>query len=106
MERTCYLIEKHRDQWVVSASGAQIMTCRKKSTALRTVRNATVLLHGREAARLGHEACCCRDSAVEREPISLALLCAFPACWFAGVAMSSFRTAYGSRDAQPVPQKR
>jgi hypothetical protein len=106
MERTCYLIEKHRDQWVVSASGAQIMTCRKKSTALRTVRNATVLLHGQEAARLDPAACRGRDSADDRAPISLALLCAFPACWFAGVAMSSFEVVAGSRDAQLVPQKR
>jgi hypothetical protein len=106
MERTCYLIEKHRDQWVVSASGAKIMTCRKKSTALRTVRNATVLLHGRAAVRLDHEACCGQATAVDRVPISLALLCAFPACWFAGVAMSSFKVVAGSHDAQPVPQKR
>jgi hypothetical protein len=106
MEQTCYLIEKHRDQWVVSASGAQIMTCRKKSTALKTVRNATVLLHGRGAARLDCEARCGQETAVGHEPISLALLCAFPACWFAGLAMSSFATAAGRRDAQPVPQKR
>ncbi len=72
MERTCYLIEKHRDQWVVSASGAQIMTCRKKSTALRTVRNATVLLHGRAAVHLDLEAGRGQDAAVDRGPISLA----------------------------------
>ena len=97
MERTCYLIEKYQDQWVVSACGTKIMTCKKRRTALRTVRNATVLLHGPQAVPFGEETICPRD-AVDRAPVALALLYALPACWFASMAMASFRAGFHDRE--------
>jgi hypothetical protein len=89
MQQTCYLIEKQRDQWVVSASGAKIMTCKKKSTALKTVRSATVLLHGQGAVWTDQDLDCSHDAGGQASPLSLALSFAFPACWLAGVAMAS-----------------
>jgi hypothetical protein len=89
MERTFYLIEKYQDQWVISASGNKIMTCKKKKTALQAVRSATVLLHNEQAACLHAEAICGQD-AVDQPPVSLALLCALPTCWCASLAMAPF----------------
>jgi hypothetical protein len=97
MERICYLIEKYQDQWVVSACGTKIMTCKKKRTALRTVRSATVLLHGPHAVSFGEETMC-RQDPVDRAPMALALLYALPACWFASMAMASLRAGFHDRE--------
>jgi hypothetical protein len=89
MENACYRIEKYQDQWVVSACGTRIMICKKKRTALKTVKHATVLLHGEQAASFGEETIC-REHAGDRAPPPLALFYALPACWFAGIALASF----------------
>jgi hypothetical protein len=70
MERAFYLIEKYQDQWVVSASGNKIMTCKKKKTALQAVRSATLLLHDLQAA-CPHQETVCRQDAVDQAPVSL-----------------------------------
>ena len=100
MEKTCYRIEKYQDQWVVSACGTRIMICKKKRTALKTVKHATVLLHGEQAASFGEETIC-REHAGDRAPTPLALFCALPACWFASIALASFE-AFGFKPAATV----
>ena len=89
MERAFYLIEKYQDQWVVSASGNKIMTCKKKRTALQAVRRATVLLHNHQVA-CRHPETICSEDAVDRAPASLAFSCALPECWFASLALAPF----------------
>jgi len=44
MPRTCYSVERLQGEWVVSVSGAGILTCKKKCTALKAARCATALL--------------------------------------------------------------
>ena len=87
MERTFYLIEKYQDQWVVSASGYKIMTCKKKRTAVEAVRSATVLLHNQQAACPHAEALCGQDTV---DLATMPLFCALPECWFASLAMEPF----------------
>jgi len=89
MERTFYLIEKYQDQWVVSASGNKILTCKKKKTALQAVRRATVLLHNQQAGCL-HPETNCGEDAVDRAPVSLAFSCALSECWFTSLAMAPY----------------
>ena len=90
MERTFYLIEKYQDQWVVSASGNKIMTCKKKKTALQAVRSATLLLHDLQAA-CPHRETVCRQDAVDQAPVSLALFYTVPACWWlSSIAIAPF----------------
>jgi hypothetical protein len=94
MEQTCYFIEKSQDQWVVSACGTKIMTCKTRRIALRTVRRATVLLHGQQAETFGEETICRQDE-VDRAPSALALFYTLPACWFASMAMASLSAGLG-----------
>jgi hypothetical protein len=87
MERDFYLIEKYQDQWVVSALGNKIMTCKKKKTALQAVRSATLLLHNLQAGCIHAETDCGQDAG-DQAPVSLPLFCALPAFWLASLAMA------------------
>jgi len=44
MPRTCYSVERLQGDWVVSVSGARILTCKTKCTATKAARRATALL--------------------------------------------------------------
>jgi hypothetical protein len=44
MSRNGYAVERLNGEWVVSASGTRVLTCKRKGTALRTIRSATALL--------------------------------------------------------------
>jgi hypothetical protein len=41
MQRSCYSVEKYHDGWSVSVSGAKVLICESKKTALKVVRQAT-----------------------------------------------------------------
>lgn len=45
MQRSCYAIEQHQSQWVVSVGGVRVLTCKTKRAALKAARRALVLLH-------------------------------------------------------------
>jgi hypothetical protein len=44
MARTSYSVERLQGKWVVLVSGAKVLTCQKKSFALKAVRRAMALL--------------------------------------------------------------
>ena len=45
MQRSCYSIAKHRDRWLVSACGQDVLLCESKKTALKIVRQASDALY-------------------------------------------------------------
>jgi hypothetical protein len=56
MQRSCYAIEQHQSQWVVSVCGARVLTCKTRRAALKAARRALVLLHQtREVEILGQD---------------------------------------------------
>jgi hypothetical protein len=56
MQESCYAVEHFKSQWVVSAGGARILTCKTKRMALEAARRATVLLQQDQDAEMS-----CRD---------------------------------------------
>jgi hypothetical protein len=44
MFMACYTVQRLDGEWVVSASGAKILTCKNKSIAIKTARCAADLL--------------------------------------------------------------
>ncbi len=44
MDLACYAVMKENDKWIISASGAPLITCGDRWTALETVRCAVALL--------------------------------------------------------------
>jgi hypothetical protein len=57
MEQACYSVERFRSQWIVSVSGAGVLTFKTKRAAVRAARRAMVLLHrDRQESRSAPEA--------------------------------------------------
>ena len=51
MDLACYVVVREDDAWTMCASGARLITCRDRHTAVETARHAAALLYRGDPCR-------------------------------------------------------